>query len=48
MGIFLALQGAESGLFTPEEFSDFIAPSEQLVITAMEESSPYNLSLIHI
>lgn len=43
MGIFLALQGAESGLFTPEEFSDFIAPSEQLVIMAMEESSPYNI-----
>ena len=43
LGIFLAMQGAENGLFTPEEFADYIAPSEQLVLSAAQESSPYNI-----
>lgn len=43
LGIFLAMQGAETGLFTPEEFADYIAPSEQLVLSAAQESSPYNI-----
>ena len=43
LGIFLAMQGAETGLFTPEEFADYIAPSEQLVLSAAQESSSYNI-----
>ena len=41
LGIFLAMQGAENGLFTPEEFADYIAPSEQLVLSAAQESSSF-------
>lgn len=43
LGIFLAMQGAETGLFAPEEFTALVAPSEQLVVTAAEENSPYNI-----
>lgn len=43
MGIFLAMQGAEMGEFTPEEYECYIAESERYLIEIMEEYSAYNI-----
>ena len=42
-GIFLAMQGAETGEFTPEEYRRYIAESDCCVIQAMEENSSCNI-----
>ena len=43
IGIFLAMQGAESGEFTPEEYTCYIGESDRYLIDVMEEYSSYNI-----
>jgi uroporphyrinogen decarboxylase len=43
LGVFLALQGAESGMFTPEEYLDIVAPSDRLVVDTAADCSAYNI-----
>ena len=43
IGVFLAMQGAETGLFTPDEFMEIIEPSDRLVTDTASKASPYNI-----
>ncbi len=43
LGVFLAIQGAETGLFTPEEYKEIIEPSDLIVTNAASDASPYNI-----
>lgn len=43
MGNFLAFQGAESNLFSVEEYEDWIQESDRILLDAANQASPYNI-----
>lgn len=43
MGNFLAFQGAESNLFSVEEYENWIQESDRILLDAANQASPYNI-----
>ena len=43
MGNFLAFQGAESNLFSVEEYGNWIQESDRILLDAANQASPYNI-----
>lgn len=43
LGIFLALQGAETGLLDPDWYSEYVQPGDMLVLEAAQQASSSNI-----